>query len=442
MKTFYRLLGIALIVSTTNNFVWFALTYWVYLETKSVISTSTTGGIWLVATAVLSIWFGAVVDRHKKKHAMLYSSIATCILFSAGLLILRSNPPDVFTAVTSPMLWVFALVLLFGVIAGNMYQIALPTMVGLTVPEKMRDRANGMLGTMLGISFAITSVGSGLVLAYGGMNAVLTVAVILTAVAGIALFLIPIAEAEPAATDAHPHAAKIDIRGTIAAISAVPGLFALILFTTINNFLGGVFMALMDAYGLTLMSVQAWGILWGFLSVGFIAGGLYIAKKGLGTNPLSTLFTVNTIMWVVCIFFTIQASVLLLAAGCLIWMFLVPFAEAIEQTIVQKVVPPSRLGRVFGFAHSMEQAASPVTAFFIGPVAQFFFIPFMTDGRGADLIGDWFGTGTGRGIALVFITAGIVGLTVTQLARRSKYYYLLSERYVKKGGSHETHHRS
>ena len=75
------------------------------------------------------------------------------------------------------------------------------------------------------------------------------------------------------------------MRGTIAAIRAVPGLFGLILFQTFNNFLGGVFMALMDAYGLLLVSVQVWGILWGFLSLGFIVGGLIVAKKRPGRQP-------------------------------------------------------------------------------------------------------------------------------------------------------------
>ena len=163
----------------------------------------------------------------------------------------------------------------------------------------------------------------------------------------------------------------------------MPGLFALIFFTTFNNFLGGVFFALMDAYGLSLVSVQVWGALWGVLSLSFILGGLYISKKGLGANPLRTLFRNNIITWTVCIFFTIQPSIVLLAIGTFVWMFFVPFIEAIEQTIFQKVVPPERLGRVFGFAHSVEQAASPVTAFLIGPIAQLIFIPFMTTGAGA-----------------------------------------------------------
>jgi MFS transporter, DHA3 family, multidrug efflux protein len=46
-----------------------------------------------------------------------------------------------------------------------------------------------------------------------------------------------------------------------------------------------------------------------------------------------------------------------------------------------------------------------------------------------ELIGEWFGTGMGRGIALVFSAAGIIGLTVTAFARRSRAYRLLSTQY-------------
>ena len=56
-------------------------------------------------------------------------------------------------------------------------------------------------------------------------------------------------------------------------IAACPGLFALILFAAFNNFLGGVFMALMDAYGLSLVAVQEWGLLWACVSCGFILSG-------------------------------------------------------------------------------------------------------------------------------------------------------------------------
>jgi DHA3 family multidrug efflux protein-like MFS transporter len=204
----------------------------------------------------------------------------------------------------------------------------------------------------------------------------------------------------------------------------------MILFTTINNFLGGSFMGLMDAYGLSLVSVQAWGLLFAVLSTGFIVGGLVIAKYGLGKNPLVAMFAANIIIWIISAIFTIQPSIILLGVGMFIYISVVPFIEAAEQTILQKVVPLERQGRVFGFAHSVEQSASPLTTFLIGPIAEAFFIPFMTTGAGVGLIGSWFGTGPARGIALVFTVTGIIGLILTVIAMNTKYYKLLSDRYM------------
>ena len=191
-------------------------------------------------------------------------------------------------------------------------------------------------------------------------------------------------------------------------------------------------MALMDAYGLSLVSVQTWGMMFAFLSLGFILGSSYIAKYGLGSRPLRLMLLINVVTWTTCIFFTIQPSIVLLAIGMLIWMTLVPFIEATEHTLIQSIVPYEKQGRVFGFAHSIESAATPITAFLIGPIAQFIFIPFMTTGAGVYLIGGWFGVGLDRGIALVFIIAGVIGLLVTLLAFRSKSYKLLGAKYGEK----------
>ena len=54
----------------------------------------------------------------------------------------------------------------------------------------------------------------------------------------------------------------------------------------------------------------------------------------------------------------------------------------------------------------------------------------MTTGAGVGLIGGWFGVGPARGIALVFMTAGILGLIMTLLAFRSRAYSILSLRYA------------
>jgi MFS transporter, DHA3 family, multidrug efflux protein len=427
MHTFWQLLANTAVATTTNNFIWFAVTFWVYLETQSVFATSLIAGIFLVNTSFSSFWFGSLVDHYRKKTVMWASSAASLVLFAVGLAIHARTPEASFTQVDSVALWLLVLASMTGVTAGNLRAIALSTSVTFLVPEERRDKANGMIGTATGFSFAVTSVASGLVLGQLGMQWVLLIAVALTLAVLVHLLLVKVDE--PELVHAAQQAPRVDIRGTLIVVKAIPGLLALILFSTFNNFLGGVYMALMDAYGLSLVSVEVWGFLWGGLSFGFIIGGLYVSKYGLGANPLRGLFRANLVMWTVSMLFTVQPSIWLLGGGALIWMALIPYVEATEQTIIQKVVPFERQGRVFGIAQSIEQAAAPISAFLIGPVAQFVFIPFMTDGAGARLIGGWFGTGQGRGIALVFIVVGVLGLTMTALAMRSRGYRLLAERY-------------
>lgn len=321
---------------------------------------------------------------------------------------------------------------MLGVITGNIRSIALQTLVTVLIPEDRRDKANGLVGTTTGVSFLVTSVISGLLVAAGGMFyvVVLGMGVLAVGVAHLAFVRVEDRPHGEAARDPQSQQSKVDLRGTLRLVRGVPGLLALIGFSCFNNFLGGTFMALMDAYGLSLMSVQAWGLLWGALSAGFIIGGLAVAKSGLGKSPVRLLLLVNVVLWSVTCMFPLRSSVILLAAGMAVYMVLLPYAEAAEQTVLQQVVPFERQGRVFGFAQSTEQAASPLTAFLIGPITQLVFIPFMTTGIGAEVIGPWFGTGTTRGIALVFVLTGIAGLCVTARALRSRPYRQLSEHYV------------
>ena len=438
MKTFRAALANSLVAFVVNNFVWFAVTFWVYLQTKSVIATSVMAGVFTLTVAFSGFLLGSLVDRYPKKNVMLLSSVVSLVLYAISGFIFITTPYEEFADASSVRLWIFIVLALVGAIGGNLRGIVLSTLVTILIPEDERDKANGLVGTANGVAFLGASIFSGLAVGYLGMFWVLVIAIVasLLVIAHLATLTIPdlpkkirhAHDGEPEHEHDHDHEG-VDVRGTIRAIQLVPGLFGLIFFHTFNNFLGGIFMSLMDAYGLLLVSVQVWGILWGVLSLGFIVGGMLVARYGLGKSPLRTLFLGNIVMWSICSVFTLQASIVLLAIGMFIWLCLIPAVEAAEQTILQKVVPPERQGRVFGFAQSVEQAASPITAFLIGPIAQLIFIPFMTTGAGVDSIGRWFGTGTDRGLALLFTVAGLIGLAVTLLAMRSKAYRSLSQIY-------------
>lgn len=430
MKNFYQVLVNTLIANVTTSFLWFCLTFWAYLETRSVLATAIIGGGYMLFVSLTSIIFGTFVDHHKKKYVMQVSTMVALAAFVIAGLMYLVIPRELLLQLDGVWLWLFIAVVLAGSIVENARNIALSTTVTLLVPEDIRDRANGMVGTVTGVSFLITSVFSGLVIGFFGMGWALVGAIVMMAIAALHLAIVV---RIPEAHIAHDPdlTKKVDLQGSIAAIRTVPGLAGLIVFTTFNNLLGGVFMALMDPYGLSLMSVQAWGLLWGALSTGFIFGGLIVATRGLGRRPLYTLLMINVVMWAVCILFPIQSAIIPLAIGMFVYMCLIPFVEAVEQTIIQRVVPFKRQGRVFGFAQMIESASMPLMAFLIGPIAQFVIIPSMRqDGWLHQTVGPWFGTGDVRAIALVFILAGIIGLGMTLLAFLSRPYRLLSKHYA------------
>jgi len=486
MRAFHQVLANSLAASVVNTFVWFAVTFWVFLETRSVVATSVMAGIYAATVALSGFLLGSIVDHFPRKTAMLISSGASLALYGAAAALLGITPHEAFGDVSQPALWALIVLTLVGAIAGNLRGITLSTLVTVYVPPSERDRANGLVGTANGVAFLIASIFSGLGVGYLGMPAIigLSIAATVAVVAHLATLHIPDTPDHPDVDDglpgeragrrddirdAHevaaiplhpglvvpavvPEGARggasdaeeapaglevagagqgLDLAGTVRVVRGVPGLFGLIFFQTFNNFLGGIFMALMDAYGLLLMSVQRWGLVWGALSMTFIVSGIVVARRGLGSRPLRALFLANVAMWAACIVFPARPSIALLVLGMFVWLSLVPIVEAAEQTILQQVVPLARQGRVFGFAQSVEQAASPITAFLVGPIAELAFIPYMTTGAGAALLGPWLGgTGTDRGLALLFIVAGVVGLLITLAAMRSRSYHLLAARYA------------
>lgn len=127
--------------------MWFALTYFVYLQTQSVLATSIISGIYTVTTALTGFWLGGFVDHYRKKPLMIISSVITLVLFLLAFGIYLTSPREAFTTINSVTLWVFVPIVMFGVLVGNIRNIALPTLVSIIVPEDRRDKANGLVGS-------------------------------------------------------------------------------------------------------------------------------------------------------------------------------------------------------------------------------------------------------------------------------------------------------
>jgi len=427
-RTFTGILVNTAMANITTSYLWFALTFWVYLETRNVIATGVIGGAYMLLIALSSISFGTFVDRYRKLAVMRFAAGFTLVMFVLSGVMFLLTPEQALLDLSQPWFWIFTLIILVGAVVENMRNIALSTTVTILIEPDKRANANGLVGMVQGLMFIVTSVLSGLSVGLLGMGWTVVVALVLTALAFAHLLTLRLPEEVRAATsDAQ---GGFDLRGSWAAVMAISGLFALIIFSTFNNFIGGVYMALMDPYGLEMFPVEIWGTVFAVGATGFILGGALIGKFGLGSNPLGTLLIAVAVMGVVGAVFTVREWAWLYIAGIWLYMALVPVVEAAEQTVIQKVVPLPRQGRVFGFAMAFESAAAPITAFLIAPIAQFWIIPYARSAEGAAQLQPLLGEGTSRGIALVFLVAGLIMIAVALLAFLTPVYRRVTASYA------------
>lgn len=429
MRTFRHILVNTAVANITTSYLWWALTFWAYLETRNVLVTGLIGGAYMLLISFSSIFFGTVVDHRRKLAVMRLSTTLTFTAFAGATAIFLILPERTLLDLGAPWFWGFAVVILAGAVVEHMRNIALSTTVTILVPDEQRAKANGLVGMVQGVAFMVTSIISGLSIGLLGMGWTLAIAVGLTAAALVHLLTIRFPEDRVVATPAASAREAIDLRGSIRVIRAASGLFALIFFSTFNNLIGGVYMALMDPYGLELFSVEAWGFVLAVASTGFLIGGALVARFGLGSNPMRTMLLVIVAMGFLGAVFTIREWWLIYAVGIWLYMCLIPAVEAAEQTVIQRVVPLERQGRVFGFAMAFETAAAPVTAFVIAPLAQLWIIPFARSDAGREALRPLLGDGDARGIALVFLVSGLAMVVAALAAFRSRAYRGMSQTY-------------
>ncbi|MCI1255633.1 MAG: MFS transporter [Corynebacterium provencense] len=437
MRTFVHILVNTAVANLATSFLWFGLTFWIYAETRNVIASGAVGAAYMLFVSACSMLFGTLVDRFDKKAVMVWATVFALGMFLIDLAFFAVAGADRLSDITQLWFWLFTAIMLAGAVVEQLRGIALSTTVTLLVPEERRANANGMVGTVQGLSMLVTSIFSGLSVGYLGMGWTMVIGTGI--LVPVLLHLASLTIREDATEDATEDAAEgvadadsaasptglVDLRGGWAAVLAVPGLLALILFTTLNNLFGGLTMTLMDPYGIELFGVQGWGIGFAVAATGLFVGGGLVAAKGLGRNPVRTMLLCAAAVGVVGALFTIRDAGWLFLLGSWLMMALIPAVEAAEQTVIQQVVPYRKQGRVFGFANTFEAATAPVVGLLVAPLAELWVIPYMETDAGRDAWSWLVGTGESRGIALVFVAGGVLCVLLSLAALCTPQYRLL-----------------
>jgi hypothetical protein len=104
----------------------------------------------------------------------------------------------------------------------------------------------------------------------------------------------------------------------------------------------------------------------------------------------------------------LRPSLVLVSVAAFVLMSVIPIGNTASQVLWQTKVPTAVQGRVFAIRRMIAQAISPIAILLAGPLADRVFEPLLADGGGlASSVGSIIGTGSGRGVAFMFVINGV-----------------------------------
>jgi len=161
----------------------------------------------------------------------------------------------------------------------------------------------------------------------------------------------------------------------------------------------------------TVQAIGGLGMLIG--SIGISAwGGLPVGRRVMGVFAFIMLAAIGLFVG------GLQASIWSAGLGFFILMFSIPFGSGMSQAIFQSKVAPEVQGRVFATRSMISRSMMPLAFLLAGFLADRVFEPLLREGGtlAAGPVGQWMGTGPGRGIGLLFMISGLTLIFVSLLA--------------------------
>lgn len=410
----FTILWLGQLVSTIGSYMTvFALMIWVWQQTGSATTLALITFSSQLPRIFITPIAGIVVDRvHRKRLILLGDWVALFSTLAIGLLYITG----------SLQIWhLYVVVALYGGF-GQLQTLAYSASIALLVSKENYTRAESMI-SMVGYSGAIFSpILAGSLYPGIGIEGIIAIDLITFAAAFVTLVITPIPQPSPqpdpqSATDEASETGTTwrNLTFGFRYILSKPALVALVIAFTLFAIPGDIGKALYNpmilarsggnaqTLGLVTTAAGVGGVIgailfsiWGGFQrrihgmlLGFMGTGLFKVILGLGQTPL---------VWAVAHFCATLPIPMFYSSSNAIW-----YAK----------VPPHLQGRVLAADQMIGLVVGAIAPLLAGPLADRVFEPAMQAGGVlAPLFSPLFGTGSGSGIALLYVITAIWMLLV------------------------------
>ncbi|GAA2356676.1 hypothetical protein Cme02nite_50050 [Catellatospora methionotrophica] len=392
----------------------FAVGVWVYQRTGSATMFSLILFFDMMPGILIAPYAGVVADRVNRRTLMLLANTGCAIssLLVAAIALADPSPS---------WLWLLYPALILGGVSASFHGAAYEASFALLVEERHLGRANGLMQFGYGVAEVAAPLAAGILLLYMDIWTLILFDVLTFVVANIALLLLAIPRPDPEDGQDEPTGRlREDLTYGLRFLRRRPGLLMLLGLFAMLNFLASLAVVAVTPLVLSFGDEAALGTVTALGGAGIIVGGLLMTAWGGTRRRIVGLLAATALAGVFLALYGVRPSVLLVAVGAFGFFFSLPIINASSGAIWQASVPPAVQGRVFAVRRILAQASGPI-AFIVGGLAiDRWLSPLLAEpGGAADVLGPVFGTGTGRGIGLLFVAMGALMIVVAALGAAS-----------------------
>ena len=348
--------------------VGFVITWWLTIETGSVVILSISVFLMFIPQIVVTPFSGVLSDRWNKKAIIAISdtmqAVVTFLLFVFFLFDLKN-------------VW---LVLGINTFRSALFAFQLPAVQSLIptmVPKDNLSRVNGVNFLFSGLVYSTGPIIAATLLEFfqDNVEQIFFIDILTFLIALVPLVLIKVPTVHKEITEEATEKSFVkDFKTGLLTIKMIPGLFAMIAFAMIWNFIHRPWAVLMpyfvrythdgSALDLALLMTTA--------QVGSIIGSLIMSIKKTWKHKIKINIIGGSL------FFICQIPAILAPKGNFILMMIVlfpawivfPITVSTYLAIIQTVVSKDKIGRIMSIDHMISMAIAPIGALIAGPLAE------------------------------------------------------------------------
>jgi DHA3 family macrolide efflux protein-like MFS transporter len=360
----------------------------------------------IVPGIVMSPFAGALVDRWDRRKAMILSDSGAAVSTLVIAVLLATNRLEIYHIYIT-----MAVSSTFSSFQWPAYSAA----TTLLVPKKHLGRAAGMVQTAEAVAQIVSPAFAGILLVTVKIWGVIFIdfATFLFALSTLLMVKFPRPEVTVEGTAGKGSLLREAGFGWHY-ITARRGLFSLLIFFAVTNFVFGFANILYVPLLLSFTSPVVLGSLSSIGGVGMLAGGILMSIWGGPKKRIHGILGFSLLSGAMVALGGLRPNVLLLGVVFFTVLFTIPIMNGCSQAIWQVKTAPDVQGRVFAVRRMIAMSVTPLSCIAAGPLADRVFEPLMAvNGPLADSIGEIIGVGPGRGIGLLFIIVGVLTVLIT-----------------------------